>query len=137
MRNRLTILAGAAIALWGCSSEAMLPAPYVGVPGAGIKAEIVGVIPQTGGYQFKVTTTNLDVTALQFNSDCDWGVDQLVDGNWVSLYRRIGPCYDSVFSSLEPGEVYPQTFTLKTAALPAGTVVRLMTGSYETAPITL
>lgn len=137
MRSRTAKLIGIGLLLAGCGSETMAPAvPFVGVAGAGIKAEIVGVAPASDGYQFKVTETNLDVTSLPFDGTCDWGVDQLVDGTWVSLYRMIRPCYSSEVS-LAPGQVLPQTLAAKTPGLPAGTQLRVWTGSHTTAPITL
>ena len=137
MRDRLAAFTGVVLVLAGCSSEAMAPA-YVGVPGAGIKAEIVSLVPEPDGYLFKVNATNLDAVALEYPplGGCNWDVERLADDKWVTVshYAATACALDALL--LEPGQTYPYSYAIKSAGIPTGTQVRIVTDGHATTPIT-
>ena len=135
MRNRLAMLTGVVFILAGCNSETMAPA-YVGVPGAGLKAEIVSVVAEPDGLLIKVSVMNLDTVMLGYGTTCNWQVEKLVGEQWTRIAGSSGVC-DLTEVGLFPGQAYPQSYAIKSTVLVAGDQLRVVTDAHATAPITL
>lgn len=135
MRNRLAALSGVVLMLAGCNSETMAPA-YIGIPGAGVKAQIISLVSESDGFLVKVSVKNLDTVQLGYNVPCPWQAEKLTDNQWVRVGGPVGQCAGSE-ALLAPGQDYPSTYEFKSTGLVVGDQLRIVTDGHATASITI